>query len=65
MDNQETTCSSPAVVLAFLGGAVAGVVAGILLAPKSEEETGRAVKGYARKVEEEVLEKAKGGASCP
>ena len=59
MDNQETKCSGQAVVLAFLGGAVAGVVAGLLLAPKSGEETRRAVKGYARRAEEEVLEKAK------
>jgi gas vesicle protein len=59
MDNQETKCSSQAVALAFLGGAVAGVVAGLLLAPKSGEETRRALKGYARKAEEEVLEKAK------
>jgi gas vesicle protein len=59
MDNQETTCSGPAVVLAFLGGAMAGVVAGLLLAPKSGGETRRALKGYARKAEEEVLEKAK------
>jgi gas vesicle protein len=59
MDNQETKCSGQAVVLAFLGGAVAGVVAGLLLAPKSGGETRRALKGYARKAEEEVLEKAK------
>jgi gas vesicle protein len=59
MDNQETKCSAPAVALAFLGGAVAGVVAGLLLAPKSGEEPRRALKGYARKAEEEVLEKAK------
>ena len=59
MDNQETKCSAPAVALAFLGGAVAGVVAGLLLAPKSGDETRRALKGYARKSEEEVLEKAK------
>ena len=38
---------------------MAGVVAGLLLAPKSGEETRRALKGYARKAEEEVLEKAK------
>jgi gas vesicle protein len=43
----------------ILRGAVAGVVAGLLLAPKSGEETRRALKGYARKAEEEVLEKAK------
>ena len=59
MDNQDSKCSSQAVALAFLGGAVAGVVAGLLLAPKSGEETRRALKGYARKAEEEVLEKAK------
>ena len=53
MDNQETKCLAPAVALAFLGGAVAGVVAGLLLAPKSGEETRRALKGYARKAEEE------------
>ena len=59
MGNQETRGSAQAAALAFLGGAVAGVVAGLLLAPKSGEETRRALKGYARKAEEEVLEKAK------
>ena len=59
MDNQDSKCSSPAVALAFLGGAVAGVVAGLLLAPKSGEETRRVLKRYARKAEEKVLEKAK------
>jgi gas vesicle protein len=58
MDNQETKCSGQAVALAFLGGAVAGVVAGLLFAPKSGEEARRALKGYARRAEE-VLEKAK------
>ena len=43
----------------ILRGAVAGVVAVLLLAPKSGEETRRALKGYARRAEEEVLEKAK------
>jgi gas vesicle protein len=38
---------------------VAGVMAGLFLAPKSGEETRRALKGYARRAEEEVLEKAK------
>jgi gas vesicle protein len=59
MDNRETQCSAPAVVLALLGGAVVGVVAGLLLAPKSGEEARRALKGYARKTEEEVLGRAK------
>jgi len=59
MDNQEAKCSGQAVALAFLGGAVAGVVVGLLLAPKSGEETRRALKGYAKRAEEEVLERAK------
>jgi gas vesicle protein len=59
MGNRETQCSAPAVVLALLGGAVAGVVAGLLLAPKPGEETRRALKGYARKREEDVLARAK------
>lgn len=59
MDNQDSKCSSPAVALAFLGGPVAGVVAGLLLAPKPGEETRRALKGYAKRTEEEVLEMAK------
>ena len=59
MDNREMKGSGQAVALAFLGGAVAGVVAGLLLAPKSGEESRRALKGYARKAEEEFLEKAK------
>ena len=59
MDNQDSKCSSSAVALAFLGGAVAGVVAGFLLAPRSGEDTRRALKGYARRTEEDVLEKVK------
>ena len=59
MDNQETKGSAQAVALAFIGGAVAGVVAGLLLAPQSGEETRRDLKRYARRAEEEVLEKAK------
>jgi gas vesicle protein len=58
MDNQEIKCSGQAVALAFLGGAVAGVVVGLLFAPKSGEEARRALKGYARRADE-VLEKAK------
>ena len=38
---------------------MAGVVAGLLLAPKSGEEARRALKDYARKTEEEALERAK------
>ncbi|WP_455376924.1 YtxH domain-containing protein, partial [Petrachloros mirabilis] len=48
-----------AVLFAFLSGAIAGAVAGILLAPKSGEEMRRDLRGYAKRTEEEVLEKAK------
>ena len=58
MESQETKCSGPSVALAFLTGAIAGVVAGILLAPKSGEETRRELKKYARRAEEEVIERA-------
>ena len=59
MDNRETQCAGPVVAFAFIGGAVAGMVAGFLLAPKPGEEMRRALKSYGRKAEEEVLEKAK------
>jgi gas vesicle protein len=59
MDNHDSKYSSPAVVLALLGGAVAGAVVGLLLAPRRGEETRGALKGYARKAEENLLEKAK------
>lgn len=59
MPNQDAKCSPETVVLAFLGGAIGGMIAGILLAPRSGEETRRELKGYARKTEEEVIEKAK------
>jgi gas vesicle protein len=58
MEGQNAKCSAQALALAFLGGAIAGAVAGILLAPKSGEETRRALKGYARKAEEEIIERA-------
>ena len=59
MPNQDTKCSPETVVLAFLGGAIGGMIAGILLAPKAGEETRRELKGYATKTEEEVIERAK------
>lgn len=59
MDSQDGgRCAGQSVAFAFLVGAVAGLTAGILLAPKSGEETRRILKGYARKTEEEVLERA-------
>jgi gas vesicle protein len=59
MANQDAKCSPETIILAFLGGAIGGVVAGILLAPKSGEETRRELKGQVRRTEEEIIEKAK------
>ena len=51
--------SGLAVALAFLGGAMMGIMTGFLLASRSGEDTRREIKGYARKKEDEVIEKAK------
>jgi gas vesicle protein len=59
MDRQNAECSASAIALAFLSGAIAGVIAGMLFAPKSGAETRRVIKGYADKTEEEIIEKAK------
>lgn len=59
MTNQDGKCSPETVVLAFLGGVIGGMMAGVLLAPKSGEETRREIGGYARRTEEEIIEKAK------
>jgi len=59
MPNQDARCSPETVILAFLGGAIGGMIAGILLAPRAGEDTRREIRGYARKTEEEVIEKAK------
>jgi gas vesicle protein len=58
MANQDVRCSPETVLLAFLGGAIGGMIAGILLAPKSGEDTRRELKEQARKTEEEIIEKA-------
>jgi gas vesicle protein len=59
MDNQHAKCSGQALFFAFLSGAVAGAIAGILFAPKAGEQTRRELKAYARKTEDELLEKVK------
>ena len=59
MDNQNVRCSGQALFFAFLSGAAAGAVAGILFAPKAGEETRRDLKAYARKTEEDLIETAK------
>jgi gas vesicle protein len=59
MDNQNGKYSGQALFFAFLGGAVAGAIAGILLATKSGEETRWELQDYAKKKQQDLLEKAK------
>jgi gas vesicle protein len=59
MERQNAECSGPAIGLAFLGGALVGAIAGMLLAPKSGAEARRTIEGYAEQTEEELIEKAK------
>lgn len=58
-DQQESCSGAGMTVLVFLSGAIIGATAAMLYAPSSGEETRRAIRGYARRTEEEVLEKAK------
>ncbi len=59
MNNQSTEDTGLVATLAFLGGAAAGIMVGLLLAPRSGKDTRREIKGYARKTEDEVIERAK------
>ena len=47
-----------AMAFMFIGGAALGVIAGVLLAPKSGEETRKEIKDYASKVKNEVVDAA-------
>ncbi|GMV49424.1 MAG: hypothetical protein NBKEAIPA_03212 [Nitrospirae bacterium] len=59
MADQHEGCSGAGVTVAFLSGVMLGAVAAMLYAPASGEETRKTIKGYARRTEEEVLEKAR------
>lgn len=59
MGHEHDQCSTSNTALAFLAGAIMGAIAGILLAPRSGAEARRAIKDYADKTEDEILEKAK------
>lgn len=59
MAYQDGRSSPETVFLAFLGGAIGGMIAGILLAPKSGEETRRVIQRHARRTEEDLIERAK------
>lgn len=57
MEAQHNATISRDVVYAFLGGAVLGIGAALLLAPKSGRETRSSLRGYVGKVEDEVAAK--------
>ncbi|MEW6246948.1 MAG: YtxH domain-containing protein [Nitrospirota bacterium] len=59
METRDSGMSGMTVLFAFVSGALLGTMAGLLLAPKSGEETRRELRGYARKAEEEILEEAR------
>jgi len=59
MNNQRTDDMGFALAIVFLGGAAAGMLMGLLLAPKSGEQTRRDIRSYTKRTEEEVIEKAK------
>ena len=59
MAAEDNGYSAGAVAFAFLAGAIIGAGAALLLAPQSGAETRAMIKGYAKKAEEEVLERAK------
>jgi gas vesicle protein len=53
-----STSSVRTITLLFIGGAVLGTVAGMLLAPKAGRETRRELKHYAIKVKKDVASTA-------
>lgn len=53
-----TTSSIKLRTYMFICGAVVGVAAGLLYAPKSGRETRKELKGYANKVSQEVVDVA-------
>jgi gas vesicle protein len=59
MAAEDNGFSSGAVAFAFLAGAIIGAGAALLMAPQTGAETRELLRGYAKKAEEEVREKAK------
>ena len=58
MAAEDNGYSAGAVAFAFLAGAIIGAGAALLLAPQTGAETRTMLKGYAKKAEEEAIEKA-------
>lgn len=59
MDNRNAKYSGQALFFTFLGGAVIGAVAGVLLTDKSGQETRWELEDYAKKKQQDLIKKAK------
>ena len=59
MDNRNAKYSGQTLFFTFLGGAVAGAIAGILLTNKSGQETRWELEDYAKKKQQDLIKKAK------
>jgi gas vesicle protein len=59
MDNQNGKYSGQTLFLTFLGGAVPGAIAGILLTDKSGQETRWELEDFAKKKQQDLIKKAK------
>ena len=59
MGNQKVKYSGQTLFITFLGGAVVGAIAGILLTDRSGQETRWELEDYAKKKQQHLIKKAK------
>jgi len=59
MEEQNKVSFGSEALVVFLGGAMLGVGAALLLAPKSGRETRSSLRGYAQKIEDDVEARVK------
>ena len=59
MANQSGKYAGKTLLITFLGGAVVGAIAGILLTDRSGQETRWELKDYAMKKQQDLIKKAK------
>ena len=59
MNNEHGKYSGTALFLTFLGGAVVGAIAGILLTDRSGQETRGELEDYAKRKQKDLIKKAK------
>ena len=59
MDNHNGKYSRATLLVTFVGGAVVGAIAGVLLTDRSGQETRWELEDYARRKQQDLLKKAK------